>query len=375
MITHPDQDHYLGFRPIFSHANVGFSHVYHNGIAERAGDEPFGASDAAGEFLLDVVETGAQMRALYPAGSDNASKKNYGKLMRAAIENAKIGAIEMLSTAHGTHENNQRWMPGFAPSDQRKMQIEVIGPVPQPAPDGSTRLRWFGDVIGSTANDDGKTKNGHSVLLRLSAGGLSVLLGGDLNRPAEDYLLRHYSQIPDNEPLANAVPAARTRLRSDVIKSCHHGAADVTGEFLRAVDPFAFVISSGDDESHAHPRPDLLGRLGKNDRGDAPLILCTEILRSTREKGKADDFELLRKLDKTIDDPDTSDADRETAREQRRALQDRIEKRNVGVYGAITLRSDGDAPEISFMLERPRGKQRWQAYRYVRDAGGDWVAA
>jgi len=94
------------------------------------------------------VETDAQMRALYPAGSDNASKKNYGKLMRAAIENANIGAIEMLSTAHGTHENNQRWMPGFAPSDQRKMQIEVIGPVPQPAPDGSTRLRGMRVGIG-----------------------------------------------------------------------------------------------------------------------------------------------------------------------------------------------------------------------------------
>jgi len=375
VITHPDQDHYLGFRPIFQHVNAGFDHVYHNGIGERAGSPMLGPSDATGRFLTDVIETDAQMQALYAAGSNNAKSKNYGKLMRAAIDNASIGPIQMLSTAHGTQENGRCWMPGFAPSDQRRTQIEVIGPVPDTAADGSTMLRWFGEDIGSNARNDGKTKNGHSILLRLTTGDLSVLLGGDLNRPAEDHLLRHYSQIGANQPLADAVPIARTRLGADVLKCCHHGAADVTDEFLRAVDPFAFVVSSGDDESHAHPRPDLLGRLGKNGRGDAPLLLCTEILRSTREKGKAEDFEQLRRLDAIIDNPATAPADRETAREERSELQDHIERRNVGVYGAITLRSDGDTMEISFMLERPRGKQRWQGYRYVRSGGGEWVGA
>src|SRR5690606_27810424 len=144
---------------------------------------------------------------------------------------------------------------------------------------------WFGDAIGSGAKDDGKTKNGHSVILRLTVGNLRVLFGGDLNRPAEDHLLRHYGGIAAAQPLADAVPAAAARLGADVMKCCHHGAADVTDEFIRAVNPFAYVVSSGDEESHAHPRPDLLGRLGKLGRGNAPLILCTEILRSTREKG------------------------------------------------------------------------------------------
>ena len=87
------------------------------------------------------------------------------------------------------------------------------------------------------------------------------------------------------------------------MKCCHHGAADVTDEFIRAVNPLAYVVSSGDEESHAHPRPDLLGRLGKLGRGDAPLILCTEILRSTREKGREEDFKSSEPLDDQIDDP------------------------------------------------------------------------
>lgn len=353
---------YLGFKPIFGHANVAFRHVYHNGLAERGGDELLGASDASGRYLIELAQSHDDLTALYRKGGANATKKNYGQLMRAAIENRSIGRIEMLSTAHGHVEDGRTWMPGFAPSNGRAETIEVLGPVPETAADGTPRLRWFGSDIGSSARDEGKTKNGHSVLLQLGIGGARILLGGELNRPAEDYLLRHYGGIAAGAALADAVAPARARLRSDVLKCCHHGAADVTDAFLRAVNPAVFVVSSGDDESHAHPRPDLLGRLGKNGRGEAPMILCTEILRSTHEKGREDDFARLRALDARVDDTDLDDAERKQARQDRRTLQDFIQRRNVGVYGAITLRTDGTHAEASFMLERPRGKQRWQRY-------------
>src|SRR5690606_41194696 len=158
---------------------------------------------------------------------------------------------------------------------------------------------------------------------------------------------RHYADIAPGQPLEDAVPDARARLGADVMKSCHHGAADVTDAFLQAVEPFAFVVSSGDDESHAHPRPDLLGRLGKQGRGEAPLIFCTEMLRSTRERGLAADFARLHVLDELIDDPVTSPEEADAAREERAALQRRIQYRTVGVYGAITLRTDGTHVELS----------------------------
>ena len=33
------------------------------------------------------------------------------------------------------------------------------------------------------------------------AGGLRVIFGGDLNRPSEDYLLRHYGEVDETAPL------------------------------------------------------------------------------------------------------------------------------------------------------------------------------
>lgn len=94
-----------------------------------------------------------------------------------------------------------------------------------------------------------------------------------------------------------------------------------------------------------HPRPDLLGRLGRHGRGEAPLILCTEILRSTRE---TEDKKLLRRLqalDALIEIPNTPESDKKPLRTERAALQSKLAKRNVEIYGAITLRTDGKPSE------------------------------
>ena len=191
-----------------------------------------------------------------------------------------------------------------------------------------------------------------------------------MNRPAEDFLLRHYGGLGDGQPLADGVAKARTRIRSDVMKSCHHGSADVTDEFLQAVDPFAFVVSSGDQEKHVHPRPDLLGRLGRRGRGDAPLILCTEILRSSREFEDPKRLQRLRRLDALIEDGQTSEPDRKKYRSERDRIQAELARRNVEVYGAITLRTDGQDLVVAFRMEAERGgasPKRWQTYWYRHD--------
>ena len=370
VVTHPDQDHYKGFQPIFDHDKVRFTRVYHNGICERATGDVLGPTDATGKFLTAIVPTDAAMRALYADPAVRGSKR-YPKLMHTAIKSGRVDAIEMLSTKHGKKHAGKTWMPEFAPNDGRSSTIEVLAPVPE-GTTANPRLRWFGERIGANDKNEAKTKNGHSIILRLTVGQLRVLFGGDLNRPAEDHLLRHYGGIGATAPLADAVSAAAARLGADVMKCCHHGAADVTDEFIQAVHPLAYVVSSGDEESHAHPRPDLLGRLGKLGRGSAPLILCTEILRSTREKGREEDFKALRTLDARIDAL-TSEPERRVLQDARRELQDHIQRRNVGVYGAITLRSDGEHMELSFRLEAPRQKQLWQVYALNHDAARGWV--
>lgn len=389
VITHPDLDHYGGFQALFSDPKFGFRHVWHNGLLERTGDDLLGSTDASGRYLTDLALDNDAAHALY-VDPEMRGGKRYPKLIWTALETDRIGPVEMLAVGHGAQAGGRTYLPGFAPTDPGDADVRVIGPVPERKA-GQSTLRWFGNDIGSGAKNAGKTKNGHSVLLKLDIGMFSLLFGGDLNRPAEDYLLRHYGGITNiATPLSDAVREARRTLRADMLKCCHHGASDVTDEFLEAVEAFAYVVSSGDEESHAHPRPDLLGRLGKHGRGDAPMIFCTEILRSTRESGVKADFTRLARLDRDIqalnaqidavEEGGTDALDLRQAQKDkiqgRRELQKKLQKRNVGVYGAITLRTDGRRMDISFMLEKPRGKQRWQSFRLVHDpATEEWYTA
>ena len=386
IVTHPDSDHYVGFQKLFSHENVGFENVYHNGLMERTGAELLGPSDPSDNYLTDIIETQNEIETLYGDPIVRGGKY-YPKLMFTAIESPRVGQIKMLGVGRGTVEAGKTYLPEFAPADATETEIRVIGPVPEVDGQGNTVMRWFGPKIGSTANDKGKTKNGHSVILKLKLKNFNLLFGGDLNRPAEDYLLRHYGQIAADQPLSDAIVAARDTLGAEMMKCCHHGASDVTNEFLQSVNAFAYVVSSGDSESHAHPRPDLLGRLGTFGQGESPMIFCTELLRSTRERGVADDFKRLRKLDKEIEDihkiisdvnldPQDLPFHKKALKDKRAgrlALQKHIEKRNVGVYGAITLRTDGDKMEISFRLETPRKKQHWQSFILEHDVAEGWV--
>jgi len=158
------------------------------------------------------------------------------------------------------------------------------------------------------------------------------------------------------------------------MKSCHHGSADVTDEFLDAVNPFAFTVSSGDQESHVHPRPDLLGRLGRHGRGRAPLVLCTEILRSGREREDDKLLQRIRKLDGLIENPATPATEREEHRKERATLQTTLGRRNVEVYGAITLRTDGRHLVIAFRLEKQAGSgRRWHTYTFRDDPAQRFV--
>lgn len=372
VITHPDQDHYRGFQRFFDEPNLTFANVYHNGIAERAGDDPLGEIENG--YLIDLKETHADIEALY-ADPLRRGAKAYPKLIHTALTDGRVRNVAMLSTRHGEEEQGRSWMPGFSPSASPDLTIEVLAPVVELGEDGAARLRTFGKTVGAASFDPGKTKNGHSVLLRLTHRRFTLLFGGDLNRPSEDYILRHYGGLAADAPLADGVNTARQRLRSDVMKSCHHGSSDVTDEFLRAVDPFAFVVSSGDAENHVHPRPDLLGRLGRHGRGDAPLILCTEILRSTREREDEQLLIDLRRLDGEIESCVLAGTDAKALRSERKAIQQQLARRNVEVYGAITLRTDGEYLVVAFRLENAKGgaKDRWHCYWYRDDVNRGFV--
>lgn len=373
VITHPDSDHYKGFQSIFDDERITFNNVFHNGLVERQVDDPDDILGARqGGLCTEIYDTHDKLEA-FLSDPDARGPKLYPKLLWTALSEGRAGQVRMASTATGIVQGGRTYLPGFEPGSG-EATIEILGPVPEDGPAGELALREFGSKPHDGQFDVGKTKNGHSVILKLEYGGLRVIFGGDLNRPSEDYLLRHYGGIDDDAPLADAVDTAKGRLGADILKCCHHGSADVTDEFLEAVHPLGVVVSSGDQESHVHPRPEVLGLLGKKSRGDRPILLCTEILRSTPESLTLSDRENDRHRD-LLDDVANAVGDSATAA-ARKAVEafwkDKM-RRLVAVYGAINVRTDGERLIVGFRKEKKATGSPWHLYEY-RIVGDGWEA-
>jgi hypothetical protein len=262
------------------------------------------------------------------------------------------------------------YMPGYGL--ERDLRLQILGPVVELDENDTPRLRWFGNV--------GKTKNGHSVVIRAQYRNVSLMLGGDLNIPAENLLLSHHTgleappvSIEDHHTL---LEAARKIFQVDIAKSCHHGSSDVSTIYLAATNPIATVISSGDNEPYSHPRADTLGMIGLYSRGSRPLIFSTELARSAAEAINHPHVlrNRLKELQQGIDKAPTETA---TDRRQKERLIKQFDKlvgsinRSIAVYGAINVRTDGHKVVIAQKLERPRSlKQKWDIYRLEPQGNG-----
>jgi beta-lactamase superfamily II metal-dependent hydrolase len=369
VLTHADQDHYQGFRPIFEDQGIGFEAVFHSGLVERAVAGTFQklgglhADPVTGvEYVEDLALGTAEMTQHF-GDSSTFGQMKFPPVMHAALNNPKVGGFAMLSTAHGQIENGLSYMPGFGPSNTRGYTIQVVGPIAETDGGGQPRLRRIGSY--------GETKNGHSVLLKLLFNQFAILFGGDLNHKAEKFILRTYAGLdafPSQGSAAYAamVAEAAKTFRSEVMKVCHHGSEKVTDAFLETVNPACFIISSGDQEGHVHPRPDLLGRLGRFGRGSAPVLLSTELQRSTRELESPAEVQKLRD-DITALAANPTDALRDRLRDD----VTRLARTNVEVYGAIYLKTDGDRLITAFKLEEPSPTKRWFYFEYVFNAAGE----
>ena len=376
VISHPDSDHYTGFQPLFDHDKVHFDHVLHNGIVERVAAtslEGLGKIERDPQtrrrYVVDVVTDLERLKQIVSKPSLVGGRK-YPKLMKTAVDGGRVNDIRWLAASL---DGESEYLPGFAPKRRRagkkSLTIEVLGPVAEPDARGKPRLRLFDSSVG-------KTKNGHSVVLRLVYEGVSMLLGGDLNIPAEEHLLEHYTALPapprtvaEEEEM---IAAGRKTFEVDVAKSCHHGSADFSDVFVRALNPLVTVISSGDDEPHAHPRPDTLGAIGKHGRGSRPLIFSTELARSTKE-GVKEPNRIRREMKAHLavrDDPSATDAEKARAKAQLEKYFEELE-RSVARYGMINVRTDGEKVLVAQKLEKKRGNsKKWDMHRIEPDAAG-----
>ncbi|WP_448682123.1 ComEC/Rec2 family competence protein [Pseudomonas nicosulfuronedens] len=347
VMSHGDEDHYGGFTELFESPHLSFERIYHNTLVQR---KTASAADGLGErgqiqgtrCHMELIRTPDDLARLLAAHPDDRSK--YLQLLKAAGPERTQGITE-----------KDAYLPGFEADHRtaggKSLSIEILGPIALEE-GGQLGLPQLGDSIGIS-------KNGHSIVLLVRYGQLRFLLGGDLNTPAETYLLRQKTKrdAPPENATANEwadyLAIAREHFGADVAKSCHHGSADFSTTFLRAINAAATVISSGDEEPHCHPRPDTLGAVGKHSRGERPCIFSTELMRSSPEFKARSQYsgEQIRQLLNEL--PGAGEKRRKQILKEVETLLS-AKERVVATYGMITLRTDGERVLMAQKLERPR---------------------
>lgn len=392
IITHPDNDHYLGFQDIVEDDRVSCDKIYHNGLVEQFRVDPDGKQRSLKSHLLgsfEEIDGQEYLTGLIKSDQDlsellsdqkkwikesSGRSKQYPNLLNTAQTATKPNGtrrfpnISNLSTEDGEMHGGLSYLPGFGPNNPDECHIRILGPVIEQV-NGQESLRAFSKkpMKKTLSMDPGKTKNGHSILLKLQYKNLRMLFGGDLNSSAEMFLLKHYTgkDVYDKKPktMREAITLAADIFEVDVAKSCHHGSADFKDEFLEVVKAAATVVSSGDEESHAHPRCDTLGAIGRNGYGERPLVFSTELSRSAKEFINKEDtpwFQaatLKGQIAAQTDPVKKAELQKEFDR-----LDEKSKVRAVTSYGAINLRSDGEKVVMAYMKEKTSRSSRWDVY-------------
>jgi len=279
VVSHPDYDHYNGLTAILKDSRFKIGHIYHNGIIRYDGrNKPPGRNFDLGEtkrrtidgkdkrVLTETFNNLGQAETLIQDGHLAPAFRNF---WQAAVDAKKGGRL----TGARRLTSRNEFLPGYSSPDAGKLQVSVLGPVPTKAA-GAVEFVTLPDAEDIAKNDpaasSSHTRNGHSVVLKLQFGKHSVLLGGDLNIPAQQHLMQHYG--------------TENPFRVDVAKACHHGSSDFHVGFLKLTRPHANVFSSGDNKSFDHPMADAVGSIGKHTRGSHPLLFSTELARAVSKR-------------------------------------------------------------------------------------------
>jgi competence protein ComEC len=258
-ISHFDKDHYQGLIDIINDSHYSFGTIFHNGISKFSKVKQSYPDEYTTElgkkvtksnqrFLITSFDTLGDFNLLKQKGGMTDLMEKFLSALNAAKSQGRLTELRRLDNSILLQPRQINNMP---------FEIQVLGPVTSMV-NGSVAFKYF--------DDDSHTINGHSLVLKIKYGNKSFLFGGDLNILSEEHLLQHYGQVNPFEV--------------DVAKSCHHGASEFTVDFMSKVNPFATVISSGDNETYSHPRADAIGCAGKYSKSKRPLVFSTELARS-----------------------------------------------------------------------------------------------
>ena len=206
-----------------------------------------------GQGLAVLVRT-AHRALLYDAGPAFGAEADSGeRIIAPFLRAAGIARLDALVLTHNDTDHT-----GGALTLLEGMEVErVFSSLPEGhpllalahAPRRCLRgmaWEWEGvrfEMLHPAPGLAARRRNDESCVLRVSAGGASVLLTGDIEKAAEVELLRS------------------SALRADVLLVPHHGSrTSSSAEFLAAVRPRIAVAAAGYRNRFGHPHEEVLGR-------------------------------------------------------------------------------------------------------------------
>jgi beta-lactamase superfamily II metal-dependent hydrolase len=345
-ITHPDYDHYGGMIDVLSGKlydgrtfNIEVKNFYHNGMGKFDAAPEYGNKvngkvqpfpqgykgiRTIGSFITELLSNKNSFN--NPPRKLNSTFDTFAKLVGSVPNN-----VQPLSSAKG-------FVPGYHPG-VNAVAMHILGPILEQTTSGIFGLRYL--------SSKSKTFNGHSILLRLDYGNARILLTGDLNYKSQRLLM---SYIADPE------------FKVDVAKCCHHGSEDIDFDFIKAINAKCTVISSGDNEDYAHPRPIVIGASGRYGRDAVtdedevipPLIYSTELARSVKLSYA---YSVRVDLDKDPTTPTKFVRSEYTTIKAKGSNQDykKLDWTPIStdlIYGLVNVRTDGNHILCATMLEK-----------------------
>ncbi len=177
--------------------------------------------------------------------------------------------LVMISHRHVDHSGGAADLLQTFPVQRVLGGEPVRGVAPASRCRAGQRWRWDGvdfEVLYPLRDDWPLNADDRSCVLRVSGGGHSLLLTGDISRSAESTLVRCCARA----------------LRSDVLVLPHHGSRSSSSvDFVTAVQPRFGMISSGDHNRFGHPHEEVLIRYrlagtGLFNTADGGALLLTQ---------------------------------------------------------------------------------------------------
>jgi len=256
-------------------------------------------SPAAGEAWITALDVGqglavlvrtASRALLYDAGpAFGPEADSGGRIVAPLLRGAGIHSLDMLVVSHEDIDHlggaltvlETVEVQALASSLPRGHSLNSLVAAPRRCTAGS-RWQWDGvhfEFLHPQPGWESARRNNQSCVLRVAAGGASMLLTGDIERAAEDLLRKE--------------PAS---LRSDILLVPHHGSRTSSSEeFISAVAPRWAVVPAGYRNRFGHPARDVLERyerarvrvLRTDLDGAVTVLLKKELLEVSAERTRA----------------------------------------------------------------------------------------